>query len=253
MTSRLVTEEKNILNDNFRLVFEKNGQEVIPLESFLNHQFLHQYLLDLKDRLGAESLLAASSQFVKRLGFIITIPFLYSMSMFNKQLDVSFKNYYLVPRDVDNIWLPQLFLSDSITKELMGLDRDEARQKHFIQIVENVKQLLDAVSCVGKVPKPILWENVAIYIYWLYEKRLETDVENEKTHIQDDFQYLLQKIPANIFGEAVNPFLKFYGNECETNASNAEIRIRKTCCFYYEANEEKSFCSTCPKAIRNCK
>ena len=94
----------------------------------------------------------------------------------------------------------------------------------------------------------ILWENTAIRVYSLYEKKMgEGKSEQEKLRIQKDFEYLIHEAPASLFGETENPLAKFYGPKTKISFSNEPVRIRKTCCFYYKVSQNEKYCSTCPK------
>jgi len=69
-----------------------------------------------------------------------------------------------------------------------------------------------------------------------------------KARIQADYDYLRTIAPAHLFGESKNPLAKFDSPKIVTRASSEPIRIRKTCCYYYQASDEPNdYCSSCPK------
>ncbi len=63
----------------------------------------------------------------------------------------------------------------------------------------------------------------------------------EHLRIEDDFAYLVHKAPGALFGEIQNPFVPFY-----TEAP--AVRMRKTCCFYFQVSTSGEYCTVCPKA-----
>lgn len=64
------------------------------------------------------------------------------------------------------------------------------------------------------ISKTILWENVAIYIYWLYEKDLLSHENDEiRKRTKEDFHYLINEAPGNIFRNCNrNPLKKYYND-----------------------------------------
>jgi ferric iron reductase protein FhuF len=96
---------------------------------------------------------------------------------------------------------------------------------------------------VANIPLSILWENTAVRIFSLYEKRFGHE-GNSKTRerIEGDFAYVITGASGSLFGEKENPLTRFFV------ASEKPVRFRKTCCFYYRISADGSCCSICPKA-----
>ena len=64
----------------------------------------------------------------------------------------------------------------------------------------------------------------------------------ESQQVQNDFTYLTQGAPGQVFGVKRNPFTRF--TEIQNNAPVAKSK-RLTCCLYYQMSEE--YCNKCPK------
>ncbi|WP_176706224.1 ferric iron reductase [Paenibacillus hemerocallicola] len=100
----------------------------------------------------------------------------------------------------------------------------------------HLARLFHSLSKAAPIPMPILWENAAVRVYSLYEKRIGQGAgRDEAFRIRDDFEYLISTAPAGLFGEAGNPLAKFYGTASAAAASNSpasSARIRKTCLYY---------------------
>jgi len=169
------------------------------------------------------------------------------MSVYNKGLDLSVENCSL--ESSDHSWLENVGLADvdatmPATNE-RHVWRDTVIQAFF---VGNIGKLIQVMSKVANVPKAILWENVAVRVFSLYEKRIGgTEDQREQCWGRADFQYLIYEAPGALFGERQNPLSRFYGEHISSTVSNAPMRIRKTCCFYYEVSCVEEYCSNCPK------
>ncbi|MEW9673067.1 (2Fe-2S)-binding protein [Ammoniphilus sp. 3BR4] len=115
----------------------------------------------------------------------------------------------------------------------------------------NIAKIWRSICKAADIPIAVLWENTAIYVYWLYEKRMgEGASEQQKVRIHEDFQYLLHEAPASLFGDTENPLKKYNSPKCTISTSDQPVRIRKTCCFYYKVSSSENYCSTCPKVKR---
>ncbi|WP_226037565.1 IucA/IucC family C-terminal-domain containing protein [Aquibacillus saliphilus] len=248
MSNQLTTNEKNYLTDNFRILDNVSTEELVPLEKLVDASFVEQYLIEMKNILNTDYNFVAASQLMKRIGFVMTIPALYTMTIYNKKVNMSLANLSLVTKYKDGIWVPHLFINDLSVEEQSDHDRLIWRQRTVEELFKNLSQLITCLSAVSKVPRPILWENVAIYVYWLYETKINEETENQ-SNLESDFHYLIQDAPGHLFDESRNPLQMFYRPKKE----DEEIRVRRTCCFYYALHVDGTCCSTCPKSKQELK
>jgi ferric iron reductase protein FhuF len=209
------------------------------------------YLDRLTVLLQSPSRMITASQFFKRYAFLTTVPLLYAMTVYNKVLDLSAENCFL-ESSPGHSWLEHVSLVD------IDAAMPEASERHvwrdtviLAHFAGNLGKLIAVMSRVANVPKPILWENVAVRVFSLYEKRIGvTGQQQEQSRRRADFQYLIHQAPGTLFGEKQNPLSRFYGKptfSSVSDVSDTPMRVRKTCCFYYEVSSSEEYCSNCPK------
>ncbi|RSL35407.1 hypothetical protein D7Z54_00180 [Salibacterium salarium] len=206
------------------------------------------YLDSLTRSLQSPSRMITASQFSKRYAFLTIAPSLYAMTIYNKGLDLSSENCKIESSFHNGSWKSNLHLTDLQVSQPKEGERQEWRDGVIKNIFHgNLAKIWRSISKVSNVPMPILWENTAVRVYSLYEKKVGNgDSEKEKFRIQEDFKYLISEAPATLFGETKNPLARFYGPKSTISSSDQPVRTRKTCCFYYKV-PNGNYCSTCPK------
>lgn len=252
MSSMLTPSEIEYLTENFRFKSYVESDELISFEQLTDPVFFKSYLDEIQHHFGTDKKYVAASQFVKRIGFALAMPVLYAMTIYDKKLDTSLSNCFIASDFKNGKWMPQLYMENLETVEPSLDDRLSWRESISENLFKkNLTPLLKNISVVASVPLPILWENVAIYVYWLYEKRIQEGVQNGlKRQILSDFYYLIHQGPGCFYGEVENPLKKYFGAMCELPISVEPVRIRRTCCFYYDIAPNGEYCTTCPKGKR---
>jgi len=198
--------------------------------------------------------LVTASLFSKRYAFLLVSPGLYAMTMFNKGLDLSVGNCRVESGYRDEAWIPNLRLTEVRVTQPASGHRCEWRDGVIQGIFAgHLAKIWRAVSAAARIPLSILWENTAVYVYALYERRIAEEADGERRfRMQEDFEYLVRDAPAVLFGEEHNPLARYYlptGSVASSVAgSDKPVRIRKTCCFYYKVGSD--YCPACPKAQR---
>ncbi|GAE47254.1 hypothetical protein JCM21738_4212 [Mesobacillus boroniphilus JCM 21738] len=234
---------------NYRFVVSEPEKDVqINFSPFFNESTMSSCLKRFKDELGAPDLKTAASLFMKRHAFLAAL-YLYSMSAFNKKLDVSPENIILEDAIHDGLWLPGFYLKNKTTDVCPTRDRAEWRAEAVRHLfVDNLFPVMDAISKSANISKLILWENVAVYIFWLYEKILSEVADPEvKLRAAEDLSFLVEHAPGKLFGRySKNPITRFYSETVYQEGTDSYIRIRKTCCYSYMLKEKGSYCKTCP-------
>ncbi|WP_226669383.1 IucA/IucC family C-terminal-domain containing protein [Metabacillus litoralis] len=182
------------------------------------------------------------SMIMKRYAFLAALV-LYAMSVFNKGINSSISNISLQTDEEDPIWLPSFYFDD-LEVTIPEEDRDSWRSSVVETLFKyNIANVVSSIAKEAKISKTILWENTAIYIFWMYETLLqEAELEEETLkRIQDDFDFVVQKAPAELFGVKGNhPILPYYHQKQE------ETRKRSTCCLFYFTSKNGDRCKTCP-------
>jgi ferric iron reductase protein FhuF len=249
MKAELTANEIEILA-NYRFVVSEPEEEVqINFKPFMDESTMGAYLERFNEGLEAPDAKTAASVFMKRHAFLAVL-YLYSMSAFNKKLDVSPGNIILADAIKDGLWLPEFYLK-SKTAEVCPEEQRELWRMEAVRhlFVDNLVPVMEAISKSAKISKMILWENVAVYIFWLYEKILNESGNYEvKLRAADDFFYLVESAPGKLFGKYhKNPLSRFYQKPIYQEENNTFTRIRKTCCYSYRLKEKGGYCKTCPR------
>jgi ferric iron reductase protein FhuF len=227
---------------------------IVPLQELLESEYLTAFLSNIQIKMNAPDLLVAGSMFAKRYGFFAALS-LYSMTMLNKKLDTAINNVSLDVNEEGDIWLPTFIFQESTVKIPQLGKRNEWRDQAISAIFkDNINPVIDQLAKVTKLSKQILWENIAIYIFWFYERLLEeNDTDEVIERIRADFSYVVEKASGELFGSyRANPLQKFYRKKVKLPESDQEVRIRTTCCLYYKTNKEQVKCNTCPLQFKKC-
>ncbi|GHH97612.1 siderophore-iron reductase FhuF [Neobacillus kokaensis] len=219
----------------YRLVrIEKNAFCVADL---LDGSFLNKFITELSHSIGAPSDKTAASIFIKRYAFIAVIS-LYAMTVWNKEIDISVENIKMESAAKGKEWLPSFSLKDTTVQKWNGSNRSNWRRAVVQNLFSNnLSPIIDILGKTCNISKLILWENIAVYLFWLYKTELrDSKIENAAA----DFNYIMCEA-SSIFGSFQgNPLIKFIGEH-----EDAIVRTRKTCCFSYQLPAGKR-CKTCP-------
>jgi ferric iron reductase protein FhuF len=195
--------------------------------------------------------MTTASQFAKRYAFLTAAPGLYAMTLYNKGLEASIEHAFLgAPGEQNKPWPAHMYINQLQVSEPAGGYRDEWREEIVKSLFAgNIARLWRALSKTAGLPMPILWENTAVRVFSLYEKRMGAGAgKEERLRIEDDFAYLVHHAPGALFGEAQNPFAAFYHDAPTVSSATPPVRMRKTCCFYYQVSAGGEYCTACPKA-----
>jgi len=213
------------------------------------------YLDALTEKLGSPSRMATASMFAKRYAFLSVVPALYAMTVFNKGIRFRLEHMLLdSASEPGKSWISRARLTDYEVSEPAEGSRDAWREETVKALFGgSIRTLWRVLSEVAHVPMAILWENTAVRVYSLYEKKIGAgDIPEEHGRIRDDYDYLIRKAAPALFGETYNPLARFYGQDVHAVGASAPAaaRVRTTCCFYYQVAANGEFCVACPKAKR---
>ncbi|MCM3629629.1 (2Fe-2S)-binding protein [Paenibacillus glycanilyticus] len=240
------------LTNDYRMAVEPSGdlELSLPVNDLLDPEKSRIYMERVAPIFRSSLSTASVSMFMKRYGFLAAAPALYAMSLLDKGLDCSAANSHLESLYKGDTWLPKLRLSDMTVSLPEEGKREEWRDLIMKRLfADNISLVLQSLKKLVPVSSAVLWENAAIYIFWLYEKRMgEGAAPEQRARMEEDFRYLVQEAPGHLFGESRNPLTRFYTEKRRTKAYEDPVRIRKTCCYYYQTTPgEEDFCGGCPK------
>ena len=234
---------------SFRLLMEKpHENSLTSSRQLVEAEGLQRFLQEHHDKIGSGDLKVQSSLLVKRYAFLAVIS-LFSLSVFNKKLDTSPGNVYLADGEKNGLWMPGFYFKDYTARTVM--DRNLAREEVVRDVFRNhLFLLIESVKKVSKLSNLVTWENIAIYIFWLYEGLLEhEDLQHARGRMEEDFQWLLDESNAHLFGPYhQNPLARYHTKKQYVVEQDKMLRVRKTCCFSYKLRGgEANRCSTCPQ------
>lgn len=248
------------------------GRYDLSAAGLLDASICTVYLDRLSELHDFSSRQVAASALAKRYGFLIVSPALYAMSMYNKMLDVEIADCTIRSDFAKGTWLPRLYLHRLQVAEYGGEKEHEHKgnsdinQRHAWRddvirrvFAEHLAPVWRSVAAAASISRAILWENTAIYVYALYENRIRQEMNGEnRLRAEEDFKYLICEAPAHLFGERHNPLARYAGSvhaqhvpitsvSTVSNAAVKAVRVRKTCCYFYQMKQKGGYCSTCPK------
>ncbi|WP_191567172.1 IucA/IucC family C-terminal-domain containing protein [Metabacillus idriensis] len=241
--NQFATEELEILS-KFRLGLEQSSSTLsTEAKNLLNPEFLSGYLTEIQPRIHSDRLNVTGSMLIKRYAFLAAMA-LFSMTVFGKRINTSPENITIETDDEDPLWLPSFYFH---TLECIPMEgsREKWRDELLADLFRNhLSRILGVVSKEARISKLILWENIVLYVVWMYDTLLENKPEYVTIEqIQDDYMYVVKEADGELFGDGMkNPFLQFYGKQ-----KADEPKMRQTCCLYYLTSEKRDRCSTCPK------
>jgi ferric iron reductase protein FhuF len=225
----------------FRLSLDRSESALsIEAANLLEPDFLSSYLIKIQPRIHSDRLNVTGSMLVKRYAFLAAMA-LFSMTVFGKKMNTDPLNLTLETDDLDPLWLPSFYFH-SLESVSAGESRDAWRDEILRDLFRNhLSKIVTIVSEKARISKLILWENIFLYVVWMYNTLLANIPEYVTIEqIQADYMYVVKEADGELFGEGMkNPFLPFYREQ--------EQVTRQTCCLYYLTSEKRDRCSTCPK------
>ncbi|MGF6163065.1 ferric iron reductase protein FhuF [Pseudomonas sp. 2725] len=239
-----------LLSGGLRL---KEGNERDPLRSLMARDLLQEdvceQLLDaLGPVIGSPTRAITASLLGKRLSFLATGACLYAMSVYDKGLQMSLDNTVIEYGHDEGVWTSSMPLIHG-RPLTYGEGEREAWRETLVQALfaGMLKPLWLTFNRVTGVSRRILWENTAVRVYSLYEKRMaKIDDPSVRERYEADFNWLLTQAEPALFGLDYNPLSHFRRPPTLVEDGQRSIRFRRTCCFYYLATEPAEYCSTCP-------
>ncbi|NUH85547.1 hypothetical protein HUN92_17775 [Bacillus firmus] len=229
----------------FRLARDagKSSPLTIKVENLLDTSQTGAYLDKVKNHLGAPDNKTAASILIKRYAFLPVI-YLYCMTSWNVKLDIRHENVTFVSQEREGLWLPG-FRFTRLQGQSADTDREQWREDAVRTLFNgHIFPLINRIASEAKISKLILWENIAIYLFWLYEKILP--LETHSVRAAEDYRFILEEASGNLFGcEYTNPFKKFDSRKMVIENTGTAVRHRKTCYYSYLTSSGKR-CGTCP-------
>ena len=251
----LLAEEWEVLAAFGLKSYQQDELLAIDSSKLLDDALCLETLQKIMPELGAPNLKVTASLVIKRAAFLTLAPVLYAMSVFDKGLDASIENSVFEYPLENKMWLSKMPLKTtavSVWKDSDKEDRDAWRNEILSKVFTgHLTLLVEQFYRLTKVSRRILWENVAVRVFSIYEQRILVNITEEMMpKAQADYAYLLDKSTTKLFGLNENPLTIFYRDKQLTALSENPIRVRRTCCFYYQATEPPVYCGSCPLPLK---
>tara|TARA_R110001599_G_scaffold179411_2_gene372032 strand:+ start:26816 stop:27610 length:795 start_codon:yes stop_codon:yes gene_type:complete len=247
----LLPEEWKVLAAFGLKSYQQNEPLSIDSSKLLDTALCLETLQKIMPELGAENLKVTASLVMKRMAFLTLAPVLYAMSGFDKGLNASLANCVFEYPLENRLWLSKMPLKNASVTSWSD-NRNRWREAVLNQVFAgNLTLLVEQFYALTKVSKRILWENIAVRVFSIYEQRILVSVSEEmESKAQEDYAYLLDNSTTELFGLNENPLTVFYRDKQLTTLSENPIRVRRTCCFYYQATEPPVYCGSCPLPLK---
>lgn len=148
--------------------------EFTRYSSLLQPEGLSGSLSMISKKMEAPNDRAAASMLTKRMAFYAVIHF-HAMTVLRKKLAADNGSLLLVESELTDLWLLDFHFGPTRTEEEWGVRsgwRDEIIQHVFKKILTPLIKLL--LKKKVKLSERIMWENIVLYIFWLYEELIKT-------------------------------------------------------------------------------
>lgn len=235
------------LNKHFRFMSEISSEpvEIIHGSKLKTEEDLEDFLINLGSYIQAENKIAAASFFTKRYAYLVVTSAFVLMSAFTKAPKIDLNNILFNRFEDDKAWLPKLDLIDrEVSIPVEGIDRSDWMRERCEELFKgHLQPLFERINRVSNLPLTIMWENFAVYLFWLYEREAENLFETSVlATMSDDFHNIIHVFGGEVFGTEENPLRgHFYQKKLPNGA-----RQRKTCCLAFQVGEKKNYCTVCP-------
>ncbi|MBT2342006.1 (2Fe-2S)-binding protein [Pseudomonas fluorescens] len=238
-----------VLNGPLRLkpAGEHDSSRSLMAHELLNGGVCLRLLDELTPILGSPSRAITASLLSKRIAFLTTNACLYALSACDKGLRLSLDNCIIEYGHDDGLWTSSMPLLDLEPRVYAAGEREIWREALVHSLFAGLlKPMWELFAQVSSISRRILWENTAVRVYSLYEKRLDSLQDPAaRRRIDDDFDWLLNQADPALFGLDYNP-LRYFRRAPMPVDSGGCRRLRRTCCFYYQASNPVEYCSACP-------
>lgn len=239
-----------LLTEGLRLrsYAERDSLHSLPASALLDEGTCSTLLDALGPVIGSPTRRITASLLGKRLSFLMTGACLYAMSAYDRGLALTLRNTVVEYGHREGAWVSCLPLNDLAASQPEPHQRDAWRAAVVTDLFAGLIQpLWHTLYRVTGVPRRILWENTAVRVYSLYERRLAKEQAPEvRARCEADWHWLVTEAPGEVFGLDYNPLQHFCRPPTALPGTDRCVRFRRTCCFYYQASTPVEYCSTCP-------
>ena len=225
----------------------RDTQRSVRARALLDGQVCAQVLEQLGPVIGSPTRVITASLLAKRFSFLATGACLYAMSACDKGLLLSMDNVVVEYAHDDGLWTSSMPLADDNLYGYRAAEREAWREAIVRSLFAGLlAPLWEVFHQVSGVSRRILWDNTAVRVYSLYEKRMaKLEDPQVRQRAEADFHWLMHEADPALFGLSYNP-LAHFRRDPTLLPDGKSIRFRRTCCFYYQASNPVEYCAACP-------
>ncbi len=175
----------------------------LPARALLDDQVCEQLLATLGPIIGSPTVAITASLLAKRFSFLSTGACLYAMSVYDKGLILSLDNSVVEYAHDDGLWTSSMPLVDVTPVGYEPGTREAWRDMIVATLFRDLLQpLWETFNRVTGISRRILWENTAVRVYSLYDKRMDK-VEDPlvRQRYEADFDWLLNQATRHCSAE----------------------------------------------------
>lgn len=242
-------QEWAVLSGPLRLqpLHQRDTQRSLSPRALLDVDVCAQLLEQLGPVIGSPNVAITASLLGKRFSFLATGACLYAMSACDRGLMLSLDNCVVEYGHDDGLWTSSMPLAGDSLRGYAEGERDTWRESIVRSLfAEFLAPLWESLHQVSGISRRILWDNTAVRVYSLYEKRMaKLEDPQIRQRVEADFHWLLHEADPALFGLNYNP-LAHFRREPTPLDDGRSIRFRRTCCFYYQASNPVEYCAACP-------
>ncbi|MFF7709606.1 IucA/IucC family C-terminal-domain containing protein [Pseudomonas sp. NPDC007930] len=227
---------------------ERDHPRSLPAQALFSAEQSARLLAALGPLIGARAPRVVASLLAKRVSFLATGACLYALSAYDLGLELAAENAFIEYGHDAGVWTSCMPLRRLQPSQPLPGQRGAWRQAVARELFAGLLQpLWESFHQATRLPRRILWENTAVRVYSLYERRLAQHPDAAvRAQARADLQWLVAEAPAEVFGLDHNPLQRFYHAATPVAEGGACVRVRRTCCFYYQASTPVEYCTTCP-------
>ncbi|WP_261887423.1 IucA/IucC family C-terminal-domain containing protein [Vibrio aerogenes] len=224
----------------------------VEMQALTDDDVCLDILRQIQPEIGAPDLKVTASLVIKRVAFLTLAPLLYSMSVYHQGLDMSIQNCMFEYPLENRIWRSQMPLKN-LRVSAPAQDRARWRTALLTRAFEgNLSMLVLQLHRLTRVQQSVLWENIAVRIFSIYERRILPDIKQPAATTQalGDLSFLLNPETTDLFGTARNPVARYFSDKTIVPGLPEPVRVRRTCCYYYRATKPAQYCNNCPLSCK---
>lgn len=237
-----LSQTKLILFERLNIQLNLHEQSTLSFADLLNPTQCLEVLTEFSRRIQAVNLTCSGSMFMKYWAVPLLFPYLYALliEQINLPWELSALSVQMAPTWY---WDRHLNIKPSRLKRNSFQTQNQLYETALFRIFDDLNQIFEVISKVGKVQKYLLWENTALRILQFYDLMQKQNPSTQVfTKIFQQRQFL-SDLPAGYFNLKQNPFLLLE----QKRKLNGGVYLRGKCCFYFQLPESQcEYCTSCP-------